>query len=40
MAKTIRIQKYLGDGGILSRRKTEEYIKAGQIGRASCRERV
>ena len=31
MAKTIRIQKYLGDGGILSRRKTEEYIKAGRI---------
>lgn len=30
MAK-IRIQKALSDGGILSRRKTEEYIKAGKI---------
>ncbi len=31
MARTIRIQKYLSDRGILSRRKTEEYIKAGRI---------
>lgn len=31
MAKTIRIQKYLSDGGILSRRKTEEYIRQGRI---------
>ena len=31
MAKPIRIQKALSDGGILSRRKTEEYIKAGRI---------
>ena len=30
MAKQ-RIQKALGDAGILSRRKTEEYIKAGRI---------
>ena len=26
-----RIQKVLSDGGILSRRKAEEYIKAGRI---------
>ncbi len=31
MAKPIRIQKVLGDAGILSRRKTEEYIRAGRI---------
>jgi len=31
MAKTIRIQKYLSDGGILSRRRTEEYIRQGRI---------
>ena len=31
MAKPIRIQKVLGDAGILSRRKTEEYIKTGRI---------
>ncbi|MEG0944021.1 MAG: pseudouridine synthase, partial [Angelakisella sp.] len=31
MAQEQRIQKALGDGGILSRRKTEEYIKAGRI---------
>ena len=31
MAKPIRIQKALTDSGILSRRKTEEYIQAGRI---------
>ena len=31
MPKPIRIQKALTDSGILSRRKTEEYIKAGRI---------
>jgi len=31
MAKTIRIQKYLSDGGILSRRRTEEYIRQGRV---------
>lgn len=31
MPKPIRIQKVLGDAGVLSRRKTEEYIKAGRI---------
>lgn len=31
MAKPVRIQKYLSDSGILSRRKTEEYIRAGRI---------
>ena len=31
MPKPIRIQKVLSDGGILSRRKTEEYIQAGRI---------
>ena len=31
MPKPIRIQKLLSDSGILSRRKTEEYIAAGRI---------
>lgn len=31
MPKPIRIQKYLSDNGVLSRRKTEEYIQAGRI---------
>lgn len=31
MDNKIRIQKVLSDAGILSRRKTEEYIKAGRI---------
>ena len=31
MPKPIRIQKLLSDHGILSRRKTEEYIRAGRI---------
>lgn len=31
MPKPIRIQKLLSDSGILSRRKTEEYIRAGRI---------
>ena len=31
MPKPIRIQKLLSDSGILSRRKTEEYIRAGRL---------
>ena len=31
MAKTVRIQKYLSDAGVLSRRGTEEYIRQGRI---------
>lgn len=31
MAKTVRIQKYLSDAGVLSRRGAEEYIRQGRI---------
>lgn len=31
MAKTVRIQKYLSDVGVLSRRGAEEYIRQGRI---------
>ena len=39
MAK-IRIDKYLADAGFGSRKDVKGLLKAKQIGRASCRERV
>jgi len=31
MAEKMRLQKYMSQAGICSRRKAEEYISAGQI---------
>jgi len=31
MAETMRLQKYMSQAGICSRRKAEEYIAAGEV---------
>lgn len=36
MGEPIRLQKYLADQGIASRRKCEEYIKQGQVNVNGC----